>query len=151
MLIDQTTFELLKSTINKDGWLELPAYGNSMFPFIQEGNICRFIPFDPHLIKKGDVILFISKTGQLIAHRYIVDQIKNNKRVYLFKGDTNLGIDVMIEQSQILGKLELIKKQHFTYTPNNFISVLWGKLILAIPVLSGILRKYLNWKLKLQY
>lgn len=151
MLIDQTTFGLLKRTINKDGWLELPAYGNSMFPYIQQGDICRFIPCDPKLIKKGDVILFISKAGQLIAHRYIMNQFKNDKRVYMFKGDTNLGYDEMIEQEQILGKLVLIKKQNITYTPNQFISILWGKVILSTPVFSGILRKYLNWKLKLQY
>lgn len=151
MLIDQNTFLLLKSSINRDGLLELPAYGNSMYPYIKQGDKCSFTQFDLTTIEKGDVILFITKTGQLIAHRYVFSQTIGDKNLYICKGDTNLRIDNAIEHEQILGKLVLIKKHNITLKHDQLICFFWGKLILAIPFLSEILRKYLNFKLKLQF
>lgn len=151
MLIDDKTFSLLKNAINKDGWLKLPAYGNSMFPFIKQGNVCNFVPLDPSLLKKGDVVLFYSPIGQLIAHRFIRTKTINNQQVLLLKGDTNLGFDPLISQERILGKLVCVQKQHLKINPDHFIPHLWGKMILTLPILSGILRKYLNRIVDYQY
>lgn len=151
MLIDESTFNLLKSSINKDGWLTLPAYGNSMFPYIQQGDKCKFTPCEPASIKKGDVILFLSEKGKLVAHRFVQKKTINNKRIFLFKGDTNLGMDQPIEEGKILGRLLSIEKQKMKITSNHFIARLWGNLILKIPALSGILRRLINRKYKLQF
>jgi signal peptidase I len=151
MLIDEMTFNLLKRTINKDGWLNLPAYGDSMFPFIQQGDLCKFIPCNPAYIRKGDVILFYSDTGRLIAHRFVQKKTINNKPLYYFKGDTNLGFDQPVEQEKILGKLVSIEKQTIKITATHVSARLWGKMILTIPALSGILRKLINRKYKLQF
>ncbi|NWQ39140.1 signal peptidase I [Bacillus sp. EB106-08-02-XG196] len=151
MLFDETTFSLLKRVINKDGWLNLPAYGDSMFPYIQQGDLCRFTPCNPDFIKKGDVILFYSEAGQLIAHRFVQKKIINNKQLFLFKGDTNLGFDQPIEEDKILGRLISIEKQNINITSNQLSARLWGKLIVMIPALSGILRKLINMKYKLQF
>lgn len=151
MLIDEQTFILLKRTINKDGWLELPASGYSMYPFIRQGNLCRFVPCNPSSLKKGDILLFHSLDGRLIAHRFIRTKWMNHQQRILLKGDTNLGFDLPIGEERVLGKLVSVQKQHFKLSPNHFISKLWGKLILTFPCLSGILQKYLNRKWKLQY
>lgn len=146
MLMDENTLTFLKRTINKDGWLELPAYGNSMFPFIKQGNICRFVPCEPSLLKLGDVILFYSQAGQLIAHRLVKIKTIHNRPIFLFKGDTNLGLDQPVEEEWIIGKLEHVQKRGKQLTPEHFMANLWGKLILSFPILSGILRKHLNRK-----
>jgi signal peptidase I len=148
MLIDHNTFQLLKVTIQKDGWLELPSFGDSMYPFIKQGNICRFVSCETKQLKKGDVILFYSHTGQLIAHRLVSIITKENKLLFLLKGDTNLGFDQLIGREQILGKLVTIQKQHKTVNPEHQMARLWGKIILSYPVIPGILRKYLNRKLQ---
>lgn len=147
MLIDEHTVELLKSTIEKNGWLELPAFGNSMFPLIQEGNFCRFVPFTPSSVKKGDIILYSSHDDQLVAHRFVGE--KNS--LYLLKGDTNLGFDQPVKEKQIVGKLISIQKRHLKITSDHFLAYLWGRLLLRCPVLSWILRKYLNRKISLQF
>ncbi|MDR6121925.1 signal peptidase [Bacillus sp. SLBN-46] len=151
MLIDEPIFKLLKQAINKDGWIELPAFGNSMFPYIRSDDVCRFSPCDSSQLKKGDVVLVQLQTGQLIAHRLVKKQIVNYQHVFILKGDTNLGFDKPIEEGQILGKLVDVKKQHIHLSPDHFIMRLWGGMILTFPVLSSILRKYLNRKLKLQF
>jgi signal peptidase I len=151
MLIDETTFKLLKSLIYKDGWLNLPAYGNSMFPYIQQGDLCRFTPCAPALINKGDVILYFSENGQLIAHRFVQKKTIKSKQWFVFKGDTNLGFDQPVEEEKILGRLISIEKRIFNISCNHISARLWGKLILMIPVLPGILRKLINRKNKLQF
>ncbi|MCM3573751.1 S24/S26 family peptidase [Mesobacillus subterraneus] len=142
MLFDQETILFLKVAIEKDGFLELPSDGNSMFPLIQRGDVCRFNPCSPGSLVKGDIILFHTDQGQLIAHRFI--GMETNR--YLFKGDTNLGYDLPATPEQIIGKLTTIKKQRYDVSVQNSSFKLWGNLIMSLPILSGILRKYLNWK-----
>lgn len=151
MQIDIHTFTLLKKAIKKDGSLELPASGNSMFPYIQNGNLCRFVPCNPSLFKKGDVILYYSQTGQLIAHRFVEKRIVKNQSLFFLKGDTNLGFDQPIEEHWILGKLVSIQKKHVKITHDHLIGRIWGGLILAFPILSGFLRSYLDRKLNLHF
>jgi signal peptidase len=151
MLIDNNTFTLLKSAVNKDGWLELPAFGNSMFPFIREGDVCRFVHYEVSQLKKGDVVLFYSQSGQLIAHRLVEVKSGNNQPLFQLKGDTNLGFDPLIGKECILGKLDCVQKQHVKLNPDHFIPNLWGKMILTVPSLSGILRKHLNRNANYQY
>lgn len=151
MLIDTNTFELFKQTINKNGWIELPSTGNSMFPLIRQGNICRFSACDPSAIKKGDIILYWSSTGRLIAHRFYKTASQSGKIFYIFKGDTNLGFDELIEEKQLLGKLIIINRKNKKVSPDRLIPFLWGKLIIFFPLLSAILRKYLNRSFHLEF
>jgi signal peptidase I len=149
MLIDQPTFNLLQKTIKRVGWLQLPATGNSMFPFIHKGDLCRFNVCEPASIKKGDVILYLSPNGQLVAHRFVKSTMILNQQMFLFKGDTNLGIDEPIHPERILGKLVSIKKKQWKITTEHFFVQLWGTMILEFPILSGLLRKYLNRRLRI--
>lgn len=148
MLVDEATFSLLKRTIQKEGWLDLPATGNSMFPLIHHGNICRFIHCDSSSIQKGDIILFYSDSDQLIAHRFVERKSSQAGTFFLFKGDTNLGYDHPVENGRILGRLASIQKKHMKFTPDDFGARMWSSLILKTPVFSAILRNYLNWQIK---
>jgi signal peptidase len=151
MLIDDSTFILLKQSIKNNKWLELPAFGNSMFPFIQQGDHCRFVPLDCSSLTKGDILLYRSQEGQLIAHRFVEIQWKDGQRMFLLKGDTNLGFDQPIAEDRILGKLVTVRKKRVTIAPDHFIAAAWGKMILSFPIISEILRKYLNSRFNLQY
>ncbi|MGQ5396156.1 MULTISPECIES: signal peptidase I [unclassified Paenibacillus] len=146
MLFSKEVIHLLTYAISKYGSIELPAQGNSMFPFIRKGDICRFIPCDASALKKGDIILFHTPTGQLIAHRYYELKPINNQMQYLFKGDTNLGFDMPVSREQIIGKLIQIQKNKRPILVTDWAAYFWGKLILAFPIISYLLRKYLNFK-----
>jgi signal peptidase I len=146
MLFDRETILFLKMAVEKDGFLELPAQGNSMFPLIQRGDVCRFVLSSPDSLEKGDIVLFHTEQGQLIAHRFLHRKMIQGCHQYFFKGDTNLGCDIPVKEGQLIGKLSSIKKKDRELTIEQFSSKLWGKLILSLPFLSGILRRYLNWK-----
>lgn len=146
MLFDRETILFLKLAVEKDGYLELPAHGNSMFPLIQRGDVCKFIPCRPDSLEKGDIVLFHTDQGQLIAHRFLHRKMTQDCHQYFLKGDTNLGCDIPVKEGQLIGKLSSIKKKERELTIEQLSAKLWGNLILSLPFLSGMLRKYLNWK-----
>ncbi|MFC0476022.1 hypothetical protein ACFFHF_12320 [Robertmurraya beringensis] len=141
MLFSQDIISVLQKTITNEGSISLPSEGNSMYSLIQQGDICRFAPFDPTSLKKGDILLFWASNGKLIAHRFYKMESENT---YSCKGDTNFGFDEPIQKERILGTLVSIEKQRYVVQPSNLIVAGWSKLILTFPFLSFILRSYLN-------
>ncbi|WP_162144745.1 S24/S26 family peptidase [Peribacillus kribbensis] len=133
---------MIKKVIGTEGLMELPAKGNSMYPLIREGNICTFEVCEIEKLKKGDIVLFLSPSGGLVAHRFVSYLEETGE--YLFKGDTNLGMDAPVLQAQLLGRLVLIKKKQFPLRADHPMLWLWGKLVLSFPVISGLLRSFLN-------
>lgn len=140
----------LKHLIKKYGSVDIPSNGVSMYPLIQQGDVCRFIPIHPkEELNKGDIILFVSDEGLLVGHRYCGSYLENGIRYYIFKGDTNVMMDPPVMDCQLIGKLTLIKKKRFCLYPDGIISKLWGKLIFVIPILPRYCKKYLHYKEKM--
>ena len=137
MLMDEQTVQTLKLIVQKKGMVRLPASGKSMYPLIQQGDICEFVQIDPQAIEKGDIILFITE-GQLVAHRFFQ---KNQEHRCLFKGDANLGFDQPVSDEQLIGKLVKIKRKDKTISLNSLIPAVWGKLIGAFPFISMLINK----------
>lgn len=144
MIFDPHTVSLLKSTLRDNGSIDLESQGTSMFPVIRSGDVCRFVPFYPNHLKKGDVILFWTETRQLVAHRFYYSLTREGKLFYFCKGDTNLGFDQPITVDRILGTLQYIKKDNKKVYRYNLLTYLWGLLIMHIPLLPKLIRKYLN-------
>ncbi|WP_142317511.1 S24/S26 family peptidase [Bacillus sp. AFS002410] len=120
----------------------MPAIGKSMFPYIQEGDICRFIDKKPNFLKTGEVALFYNRNGQLVAHRLHKTFIYHDEQSFLFKGDSNLGFDELVSESQIIGKLEYINGR--IKPTENLFSKLYCHLVLNYPILSRLFRIYLD-------
>jgi signal peptidase len=135
MQFNKDTLYLITQVMNNRGWIDLPAQGTSMYPFIKKGDICRFISCKASNIKKGDIILYRTDSGSLVAHRFYKLKHNNQQIQYIFKGDTNLGYDEPVNQDQILGKLM-----------TDFSAHIWSQIIITFPILSKILRVYLNRK-----
>lgn len=146
MLFEQKIIDLFKRNIRNYGYIDLPSEGNSMYPLIKKGNICRFVYCEPFKLIKGDIVLYYSEAGKLIAHRFCHTKIVEDQRHYLFKGDTNFGFDQPVSEEQIIGKLAFIKKDKKKLWMADVSIGLWGKIVLSVPIISSILRNYLNWK-----
>lgn len=144
MQVNAKTRYLIQEMIRKNGWLEIPAEGTSMYPVIQDGDICRFVSCETQKLTKGDVVLFQDSTGRLITHRYVKAELKQDQWTYWFKGDTNLGFDEQVSETNIIGRLVLIKRGEKVLRPTKPPLLIWGKLITNFPLLSGLLRSYLN-------
>ncbi len=145
MQFNQNTIELLVRTINKYGWMDLPSCGFSMYPYIKKGNICRFVQFNERTVKKGDVLLYHSSSGQLIAHRLLaVNNTEASQKQFILKGDTNLCPDEPINKNQIIGKLTTIDNSKRRKYATDVSSILWSYIMLSFPIVSKLLRHFLS-------
>jgi signal peptidase I len=137
--------------IKKKGWIDIPSSGVSMYPLIKEGDVCRFIPIkSDNFFKKGEIILYISDEGQLVGHRYIQSIFEKSILYHVMKGDTNVFWDQPVENSQIIGKLEIIKKKKIHLRTQGIISKLWGSIVFALPALPRYCKHYLSLKRRLR-
>jgi signal peptidase len=126
----------LQRLIKKRGWIDIPSSGVSMFPLIKEGDICRFQPIEStNDLKKGDIILFVTLQGNLVAHRFCEKFMKNEDPFFIFKGDTNYNPDPPVEEWQIAGKLVQIKKRSLTLKSQGALFQLWGGIVHLMPSL----------------
>lgn len=139
---------LIQQLIRKQGWIDLPAEGTSMYPLIQQGNICRFVACEPMKLRKGEIILFQTSSGSLVAHRFLSTEGEDSQVKYLLKGDTNLGLDEAIHQIQVIGKLTSIRKGKYCLRLPSLSVNIWSGMILLFPILSVFLRAYLNRSLR---
>jgi signal peptidase len=148
MQVSKETMQLISNVIQRYGGVDLPAQGNSMFPFIREGDICRFNLCNGSLLKRGDIVLYHALSGRLIAHRLYQLKSIHNQLYYVFKGDTNHGLDEPVCEDQLIGKLICVQKGKTVLLETGLAAKVWSKMILALPVLSLLLRMYLNLKEK---
>lgn len=146
MPINQESVLLLKAIIEKKGYVHIPSEGFSMYPCIRQNDLCTFEKAS--IFKKGEIGLFHTKDGQLIAHRLIKTMYKNEKLHYIFKGDTNLYCDEPVVREQVIGKLTAIsrKNQKKVYMATSF-DYIWCWLMLFFPFSSRFLTKYINQKI----
>lgn len=144
MLADLEAVHLISNVMKKHKWIDLPAQGSSMFPYIQDGDVCTFVTCSPAELQKGDTALYHTVQGKLVTHRFVKKQTINDDTFYMFKGDTNLGFDEPIRDQQVIGKLIYIKRRSKRVSAGSVRSILWSKAILSLPYLSQWLRSYLN-------
>jgi hypothetical protein len=101
-------------------------------------------------VKKGDVLLYHSGTGQLIAHRLMHTYEKGNQINYILKGDSNISIDEPVSKDQIIGKLVTIDKEKKRIYMNNLQSMIWSFTITTFPNVSKVVRFYLTFSSNLK-
>jgi signal peptidase I len=144
--IDVGLFLLMKRAIHANGSIEIAAQGSSMFPFIREGNICRFRLAEKKSFSKGDIILFRSDNGHLIAHRLLSVIHRDEECLYSCRGDTNVGYDKLIRFEQVLGVLYSIRKEGKDILMSDLFVSIWTKAIVTLPFLSKVLNRYISRK-----
>jgi signal peptidase len=146
MQFNKDTIDLFIQTMRNYGWMDLPSYSMSMYPFIKKGNICRFVAFELDKAKKGDILLYHSSSGQLVVHRFLQVQESDNQLQFVLKGDSNTHMDEPICSDQIIGKLVTIDNDKRKIYTSDYTAIFWGYLISTYPIFSKALRTYLYFK-----
>lgn len=146
MRVEPEAARLIAGIIHRHGSIELPAAGNSMFPLIRDGNVCRFVSVRGRELRKGDILLVHLNDGRLIAHRVHRVNRVGTDRWYLLRGDTNYGFDEPVTENRILGRLTQVHKTGLTVDASGLLFRAWGRLILGVPLITISIRGWLNKK-----
>ena len=86
----------------------LPVRGNSVRPFIQNGNDCVELHPLPPVLRKGDVVLARTSKGYYVLHR--VTAISPD--LLTLEGDGNIGLRETCRPSDVLARAEWVIDAH---------------------------------------
>ena len=86
----------------------LPVRGNSMRPFIQNGNDCVELHPLPPVLRKGDVVLARTSKGYYVLHR--VTAISPD--LLTLEGDGTIGLRETCRPSDVLARAEWVIDAH---------------------------------------
>lgn len=90
--------KLLTSQLQSKTSIELYVSGNSMNPFIQEGDKITII--QELMYYPGDILVFVYKSKNILVHRLL----KRENNIYFCKGDNSFRLED-IKENQIIGKV----------------------------------------------
>lgn len=138
LLVEFDDFEkLAASFLNAGQRMRFKARGNSMRPFILDGDLVEVQPIETHKPNRGDVVLCRLHDGRLVVHRVI--QVAQD--YVLIQGDALPYPDGRIPYTQVLGKVDTVfrrNKQIQMNTPwKKFLVGFW---LVLTPLRSILLR-----------
>jgi signal peptidase I len=90
--------------------LRFRAKGNSMRPFIHDGDWLEARPVKPSLMQKGDVVIYKPDNHPYLVHRIIQKVDKASGSWLLVQGDALVQADGWIRVEQVIGKVT--SKEH---------------------------------------
>ena len=129
--------ELLRAVMAKGVPFRFRLKGDSMLPFLKDGDVATIYPLISAMPKYGEIVAFIQPgIGKLSIHRVIwVDD-----HSVITKGDNNPFNDGYIQKENILGKLTSIERNGKTasLTPSRF------RTLMMHMTLHGNLRNYIR-------
>jgi signal peptidase I len=85
--------------------LRLQATGKSMTPFLTGGEILTIKKVPAASLRIGDLIFFKTHEGFPLIHRIVKRQQEEHGSLFHTKGDAVLGMDNMISEINVLGKV----------------------------------------------
>jgi len=134
-------YRLIRKTLAAGNTIDIASAGDSMFPLIKEASMCSFMQIIPSELKKGDIVLFAGADHRLVGHRFMGRDAAGN---FICKGDANLRPDAPVAESQLIGKLQVIRRGTYVLHADGWICSTWGLIIRYVPLLSRLFRKYLH-------
>lgn len=107
----------------------LAVTGRSMLPFIRPGRDTAFLYPPEGKLKKGDVILFVSRRGRLLLHRVV----KTDGERIMTAGDAFSSCDEGAEASGVIAVCRGVKRKGKLYGEKSpywlFFSVIWIRML----------------------
>lgn len=100
-------YHLAAETLHRGAAFALVARGESMVPFIREGDHLTIAPLGHEPLRKGEVALYQVATGALRVHRVIG---RSGDGSLLFRGDARKGLVERVPPDAILGRVVILRR-----------------------------------------
>ena len=131
----QTLRELWQQA-SENHWL--PVQGSSMLPLLHEGDEI-LISHDLSTARRGDILVF-QKADGLVAHRVVrIIKQSDQRNIYYTKGDNCSYFDSRLSETQVLGKVNFIRKNGREYDFTTPKWRIWNRILAVCHLLLGTL------------
>ncbi|MCJ7445741.1 MAG: S26 family signal peptidase [Methanotrichaceae archaeon] len=133
-LSSESMIDVLTAVLDRGAAFRFQAKGNSMFPFIIDGDVLILKKLETMPVV-GDVLAFIHPVNQtLVVHR-VVNKLDED---YLMKGDYSSKSDGFVPEVNLLGIVYMVERNGKTVS----IGLGWEKGIVAILSNKGLLQPF---------
>lgn len=140
--LDWETFSALTAELLVEGGgLRFRANGRSMKPFIRDGDILVIEKIDPADLRVGDVALFRSKGGSMLAHRVCRLEGSGDRVLWTTRGDALFMPDWPFGPSQLLGRVATVERDGIARRSDGGVGRLAGRLWLLTYPPRFVLRR----------
>lgn len=102
---------LVADILGQGSYLRFRAHGNSMAPFIRNGDIVLVEPKKASELRIGDIVFYRRAGGRHVAHRLIHRNGNDGSLVLTTRGDNLRHLDVPVFPEQVLGRVIRIEGQ----------------------------------------
>jgi signal peptidase I len=126
---------LAGEVLKKGGSFQFQAHGNSMRPFIFNGETIELTAVDPDQLRRGDIVLCWLSKDKLVLHRVIQVQKTGGGRVFLIQGDFSLWPDGLVPGENVLGRATAVLRKGKWAAFHSFSFAFFSRLwLLTIPL-----------------
>jgi hypothetical protein len=109
--LDRATFAALTAELMAEGdGLRFRAHGRSMKPFIRDGDVLVIARIAPAELRTGDVALFRSRGGSVLAHRVCRSVGRGEKTRWTTRGDALFMLDSSFGPDRLLGRVVTVER-----------------------------------------
>jgi len=113
IITDPAAFAELSAKVLTEGHaLRFRAHGNSMFPFIRDGDTLTVGPAPDAAVRTGDVVFYRGAHDTLTAHRVLRRMWLHGEGVFATRGDAHAGPCEEVRASQVLGRVVCVERSH---------------------------------------
>jgi hypothetical protein len=148
--LNRANFRYLADEILKNGHkVRFQVSGESMQPFIQDGDILEIAPLAGKRIKPGEIMLVDAGSERLLVHRVIKTSHSEVYTEFLVKGDNSSSPDGWFRMENFLGRVEIVLRggKHFNLSsfPHRLKSRFWVTISPWISSFSWLPLNFRNW------
>ncbi|MBI2859302.1 MAG: signal peptidase I [Chloroflexi bacterium] len=111
MTLDSGFDALTQAILRRGSCLRFRAHGNSMSPFIRNGDVILIEPAKPGELRVGDIVFYRRAGGRHVVHRLVGLCGSNGSLVLTTKGDNMRFPDAPVSPEEVLGKVIRIEEQ----------------------------------------
>ncbi|TAJ15533.1 hypothetical protein DMA11_01175 [Marinilabiliaceae bacterium JC017] len=127
---------VLESLLSSGHRVEVMAAGNSMFPFLRQGDVLLVDPVSLREVQVGQIVVF-KDCRKIIAHRLI----SKNQDSFLCKGDGLFKNDLWMREKSLLGVVIARKRKNSWLKIDSVWRHFFGRMMVVLTPVTG----YLFW------
>jgi protein tyrosine phosphatase (PTP) superfamily phosphohydrolase (DUF442 family) len=110
MLTRDELYELAAQVLEQGSPFVFAARGNSMLPFIREGDLLTVVPLGGAPLRPGEVALYRRDGGSLLAHR-VIEPAARGGEAWLMRSDGSRGELERVRSEEVLGRIVSLERR----------------------------------------